>query len=66
MGLDGCFFKGATIGELLCAIGRDVNKQMYPIVWAVVEKDNNDSWEWFCDLLCKDLSVGDGSEWVFI
>jgi hypothetical protein len=31
VGLDGCFFKGATNGELLCAIGRDANNQMYPV-----------------------------------
>ena len=43
VGLDGCFFKGATNGELLCAIGRDANGQMYPIAWAVVEKETNDS-----------------------
>ena len=45
LGLDGCFFKGATNGELLCAIGRDANSQMYPIAWAVVEKENNESWD---------------------
>ena len=28
VGLDGCFFKGATNGELLCALGRDANNQM--------------------------------------
>jgi hypothetical protein len=28
VGLDGCFFKGATNGELFCAIGRDANNQM--------------------------------------
>ena len=55
MGLDGCFFKGATNGELLCAIGRDANNQMYPVAWAVVEVENNDSWNWFCDILFKDL-----------
>ncbi|EEE69496.1 hypothetical protein OsJ_28933 [Oryza sativa Japonica Group] len=49
VGLDGCFFKGATNGELLCAIGRDANNQMYPIAWVVVEKETNDSWDWFCD-----------------
>ena len=42
LGLDGCFFKGATNGELLCAIGRDANNQMYPIAWVVVEKENNE------------------------
>jgi hypothetical protein len=37
VGWDGYFFKGAIIGELLCAIGRDANNQMYPIAWAVVD-----------------------------
>ena len=66
IGLYGCFFKGATNGELLCAIGRDANNQMYPIAWAVVEKENNDSWDWFYDLLFRDLEVEDGQGWVFI
>ncbi|XP_006656458.1 uncharacterized protein LOC102711269 [Oryza brachyantha] len=62
----GCF-KGATNGELLCAIGRDANNQMYPIAWAVVHKANKEEWDWFCGLLCSyDLEVGDGSGWVFI
>ena len=66
VGLDGCFFKGATNGELLCAVGRDGNNQMYPIAWAVVEKENNDSWDWFCDVLFRDLDVHGGDGWVFI
>ncbi|EAY97504.1 hypothetical protein OsI_19430 [Oryza sativa Indica Group] len=28
--------------------------------------ETNDSWDWFCDLLCKDLGVGEGDGWVFI
>jgi len=39
---------------------------MYPIAWAVVEKETNETWDWFCGLLFKDLGVGDGSDWVFI
>ncbi|KAB8103767.1 hypothetical protein EE612_036365 [Oryza sativa] len=66
IGLDGCFFKGAKNGELLCAIGKDANNQMYPIAWAVVHKANKEEWHWFCGLLCSDLQVGDGSGWVFI
>jgi hypothetical protein len=62
VGLDGCFFKGATNGELLCAIGRDANNQMYPVAWGVVEKENNDSWDWICDLLFRDLGVGEGND----
>nr|XP_015619248.1 uncharacterized protein LOC107279670 [Oryza sativa Japonica Group] len=66
VGLDGCFFKGSTNGELLCALGRDANNQMYPIAWAIVEKETNDSWDWFCALLFKDLVAGDGDGWVVI
>jgi transposase-like protein len=39
---------------------------MYPIAWAVVEKENNDSWDWFCDLLFRDIEVYGGTGWVFI
>ncbi|KAK3142619.1 hypothetical protein QOZ80_4BG0349030 [Eleusine coracana subsp. coracana] len=67
IGLDGCFFKGATNGELLCAIGRDANNQMYPIAWASVEKETYDSWFWFLGLLQKDLNISNGGEgWVLI
>lgn len=60
------FFQSTTNGELLCTIERDANNLMYPIAWAVVEKENNDSWDWFCDLLFRDLEVEDGQGWVFI
>jgi hypothetical protein len=67
IGLDGCFFKGAVKGELLCAIGRDVNNQMYPVAWAVVEQETNESWSWFIGLLLKDLGINNnGAGWVFI
>ncbi|XP_052163098.1 uncharacterized protein LOC127780194 [Oryza glaberrima] len=66
VGLDGCFFKGSNNGELLCAVGRDANNSMYPIAWAVVEKETNNSWDWFCDLLCKDLGVGEGDGWGIV
>jgi hypothetical protein len=66
IGLDGCFLKGATVGVLLCATGRDGNNQIYPIAWVVVEMETNDSWDWFCYLLCRDLQIGDGDGWVII
>ena len=31
IGLDGCFLKGLVKGEILTAVGRDANNQMYPI-----------------------------------
>ena len=67
IGLDGCFFKGACQGELLCAIGRDANNQMYPVAWAIVEQETTQSWEWFIGLLIKDLDINNqGEGWVFI
>nr|XP_043616087.1 uncharacterized protein LOC122588004 [Erigeron canadensis] len=34
--LDGCFLKKPCSGELLSAVGRDGNNQVYPIAWAIV------------------------------
>ncbi|GJY35205.1 hypothetical protein Tco_0420583 [Tanacetum coccineum] len=36
IGLDGCFLKGTCRGELLTAMSRDENNQMFPIAWAVM------------------------------
>jgi len=51
---------------LLCAIGRDGNNQMFPIAWAVVEAETEESWTWFLELLLKDLNVGQGLSWTFM
>ncbi|GJW14730.1 RNA-directed DNA polymerase, eukaryota, nucleotide-binding alpha-beta plait domain protein [Tanacetum coccineum] len=40
IGLDGCFLKHTCKGELLTAIWRDANNQMYLIAWAVVKLPN--------------------------
>jgi hypothetical protein len=67
IGLDGCFLKGPMKGELLSAVGRDANNQIYPIAWAVVEYENKDSWGWFLGHLQKDICIPYGAEgWVFI
>lgn len=67
VGLDGCFLKGSVSGQILCAIGRDSNNQMYPIAWATVEVESYDSWYWFLSFLQKDLQISNnGDGWVFI
>lgn len=67
IGLDGCWFKGSNTGQLLCAIGRDANNQMYPIAWAAVATETYDSWYWFLGLLQKDLNINIGGDgWVVI
>ena len=57
IGLDGCFLKTICKGELLSAVGRDGNNQIYPIAWAVVSVENKDNWSWFMQCLMQDLGL---------
>ena len=38
-------------GTLLMAISYDVNNKLVPLAFALVEKENNDSWGWFLRLV---------------
>ena len=60
LNLDGTFFKHLCSGELLVAVGRDGNNQLYPVAWAVVVVENKDNWKWFLENLVEDLELGDG------
>ena len=50
-GLDGCHLKGPYKEVLLGDVGLDGNLQFYPIVYAIVETENKETWEWFVTLL---------------
>jgi hypothetical protein len=66
IGLDGCFLKGPHKGQLLAAISRDANNQMYPVAFAVVEAETKDSWTWFLEALLSDLGTPPAEGWTFI
>ncbi|XP_017412922.1 uncharacterized protein LOC108324487 [Vigna angularis] len=55
IGLDGAFLKVKYGDELLIAVVRDENDQIFPIAYAVVKVENKDSWSWFLNLLIDDL-----------
>ena len=60
IGLDGCFITHTCKGQLLTAMGRDANNQMFPIAWAVVDVENKNNWCWFLSLLSDDLNLSNG------
>ena len=64
--IDACFLKTFLGGQLLSAIGRDHNDQMYLISWAVVEGENNEIWEWFLQNLQIVVNLGDGNDLAII
>ncbi|XP_050207728.1 uncharacterized protein LOC126657135 [Mercurialis annua] len=43
IGLDGFFLKGVSKGILLSAVGKDGNDKMFPIAWAVVDKETKNN-----------------------
>ncbi|XP_022568086.1 uncharacterized protein LOC111211355 [Brassica napus] len=59
--LDGTFLKGRMKGQLLTAVGRDPNDQMFIIAWALVPVENKVYWEWFMELLREDLGLDLGN-----
>ncbi|KAL0328079.1 UNVERIFIED_CONTAM: hypothetical protein Scaly_2240500 [Sesamum calycinum] len=58
--------KGLFKGQLLAAIGRDPNDNIYPIAVAYVEVEKYDSWEWFLNLLLRDIGSHNERGWAFI
>ncbi|KAL3536850.1 hypothetical protein ACH5RR_000216 [Cinchona calisaya] len=61
-----CFSKGPFGGQLLSAIGRDENDNMYPIAFTIVEVEMYDSWRWFLNELKTNIGIDDGVRWTFI
>lgn len=65
-GIDGCFLKNPTKGQLLAAVGRDANNHIYPLAWAVVNVENKDNWIWFLQKLKKDLDMRNGDGFTLV
>ena len=60
--LDGAFLKGGCKGEPLTCISKNENNQMYPIAWAVVDKETKKTWSWFLKCIRHDLELIEGEE----
>ena len=61
IGLDGTFLRGKTHGVILTAVGRDADDALYPIAFALVDKENGEHWPWFVEALRNSLALGTGA-----
>ncbi|KAL0316886.1 UNVERIFIED_CONTAM: hypothetical protein Sradi_5566800 [Sesamum radiatum] len=66
IGVDGCHLKGPHGGVLLTVVGVDPNNNLYPIAYAVVQRENRDTWEWFLTVLKQDLDISWDEEYTFM
>ncbi|XP_012846546.1 PREDICTED: uncharacterized protein LOC105966532 [Erythranthe guttata] len=66
VGLDGCFLKGFVGGQMLSAVCRDGNDNLFPLAIAVVESECKDTWTWFLTQFLFDMGGVQERGWVFI
>ncbi|KAL0431976.1 UNVERIFIED_CONTAM: hypothetical protein Sradi_0823600 [Sesamum radiatum] len=66
IGVDGCHLKGPHGGILLTAVGVDPNNNLFPIAYAVVDKECRETWEWFLIILKHDLEIIRDYEYTFM
>ena len=66
IGLDGCHLKGRFGRQLLSAIAKDGNDNIFPVAMVVVEQENKDSWIWFLEQFVDDIGRVEELNLVFI
>ncbi|KAG8390948.1 hypothetical protein BUALT_Bualt01G0136600 [Buddleja alternifolia] len=66
IGVDGCHLKGPHGEILLTAIGIDPNNNLFPLAYAIVSKENGETWGWFLAVLKQDLNIVREHEYTFI
>ncbi|GJY20786.1 hypothetical protein Tco_0393352 [Tanacetum coccineum] len=66
LGLDGAFMRGQYPGQMLTVVGVDANNGIYPVVYGIVESENQYSWTWFLTCLADDFDLFSNSNFTFI
>ncbi|XP_022566389.2 uncharacterized protein LOC106421322 [Brassica napus] len=58
--------KSTSKGQLLAAVGRDANNQLYPVAWGIVQVEDADNWKWFIERVKYDLNLQNGLGFTLI
>ena len=58
--------KGRFGGQLLSTTAKDGNDNIFPVVMAMVEQENKDSWTWFLEQFTDDIGRPEELNLVFI
>ncbi|WOK98440.1 hypothetical protein Cni_G07152 [Canna indica] len=66
IGLDETFLFGKCKGQLLAAVSQDNMNKIYPIAWAVVDKETSRNWSWFVQHLFDALNLDQGAGIIFM
>ncbi|KAL2937758.1 Zinc transporter ZupT [Bienertia sinuspersici] len=67
IGVDGCHLNGNYGGVLLSAIALHGNDEIFPVAWAIVGSEDEESWRFFMHHLKKLLEpAGRGDQWCII
>ncbi|XP_047263831.1 uncharacterized protein LOC107858381 [Capsicum annuum] len=67
VGVDGCWLKDSMYGaQLHAAVGLDGNNNIFPIDYAIVEKECKDTWQWFLNYLAIDIEIEEQYLWTFM
>ncbi|WCJ30899.1 hypothetical protein M5689_012420 [Euphorbia peplus] len=66
IGVDETFLRGIVKGQLLVAVAKDGNHQMYPLAWVVVSQETTVTWTWFLSILKEDLGINNGDQWTLV
>ncbi|KAL0442141.1 UNVERIFIED_CONTAM: hypothetical protein Sradi_0153000 [Sesamum radiatum] len=66
IGVDWCHLKGPHGGILLTAVSMDPNNSLFPLSYAVVNRETKETWKWFLILLKQNLGIEDESRYVFM
>lgn len=64
--VDGCHLRGCVERIVLTTMGQDANDCIYPVIYAIVQKEKTKRWRWFMRYLQVDFEIDNGRRWTLM